>query len=80
MMDSELRACLPNLFILGAAKAGTTTLFEQLRQLPYVYFPFSKEPLFFSQDALFEKGMSWYADTFYKEAKGFSVRGDASPH
>jgi hypothetical protein len=80
MIDQELRECLPNLFILGAAKAGTTTLFEQLRQLPDVYFPFSKEPLFFSQDRLYEKGLSWYADTFYKEAKGFSVRGDASPH
>jgi hypothetical protein len=80
MIDQELRECLPNVFILGAAKAGTTTLFEQLRQLPEVYFPFSKEPLFFSQDPLFEKGLSWYANTFYKEAKGFPVRGDASPH
>jgi hypothetical protein len=80
MIDQELRECLPNLFILGAAKAGTTTLFEQLRQLPEVYFPFSKEPLFFSQDGLYQKGLSWYADTFYKEAKGFPVRGDASPH
>jgi hypothetical protein len=80
MIDQELRECLPNVFILGAAKAGTTTLFEQLRQLPEVYFPFSKESLFFSQDPLFEKGLSWYANTFYKEAKGFPVRGDASPH
>ena len=80
MIDQEMRECLPNLFILGAAKAGTTTLFEQLRQLPDVYFPFSKEPLFFSQDRLYEKGLSWYANTFYKEAKGYPVRGDASPH
>lgn len=80
MINQELRECLPNLFILGAAKAGTTTLFEQLRQLPEVYFPFSKEPLFFSQDGLYDNGLSWYANTFYKEAKGFPVRGDASPH
>jgi hypothetical protein len=80
MIDQELRECLPNVFILGAAKAGTTTLFEQLRQLPAVYFPFSKEPLFFSQDGMYDNGLSWYADTFYKEAKGYAARGDASPH
>lgn len=71
---------LPNFFILGAAKAGTTSLHDLLKQLPEVYFPFSKEPLFFSRDSLYEKGVEWYVQTFYKNASVFPLRGDATPH
>jgi hypothetical protein len=71
---------LPNLFILGAAKAGTTSLYEILAQHPQVQFPFLKETLFFSSDAYYQKGLQWYAKTFFDEKTPRPVRGDATPH
>ncbi len=37
-----------NLFIVGAAKSGTTSLYNYLNQHPEVYFPKVKEPNFYS--------------------------------
>lgn len=39
---------LPNFFIVGAAKAGTTSLYEYLREAPGVYMSPVKEPGYFS--------------------------------
>ena len=39
---------LPNFFILGAEKSGTTSLFYYLSQHPDIFFPAIKEPGFFS--------------------------------
>src|SRR5918999_891653 len=41
---------LPNFFIVGAAKSGTTALYRYLRQHPDVYLPDVKEPRFFAYD------------------------------
>ena len=35
---------LPNFFIVGAGKAGTTSLYEYLRQHPQIYMSPVKEP------------------------------------
>jgi hypothetical protein len=40
----------PNLFIVGAPKCGTTSLFEYLRGNPAVFLPSRKEPHFFGSD------------------------------
>ena len=40
----------PNLFIVGAPKAGTTSLYEYLRGHPDVYMSVVKEPAYFSPD------------------------------
>lgn len=40
----------PNLFIVGAAKAGTTSLYHYLSQHPEVYMCPIKEPNYFSKD------------------------------
>src|SRR5205085_9680235 len=39
----------PNFFIVGAARAGTTSLWHWLRQHPDVYLPRDKEPHFFCE-------------------------------
>jgi len=39
----------PNFFIVGAAKAGTTSLYRYLEQHPQVYMPSLKEPNYFSR-------------------------------
>lgn len=41
---------MPNFFIIGAQKAGTTSLYHYLDQHPEVYMSPVKEPLFFSHD------------------------------
>lgn len=71
---------LPNTFILGAAKAGTSTLAALLRQHPEVFFSFDKEPMFFSHDAYFERGIQWYTQTYFKDSLNFPIRVEASPH
>ncbi len=39
---------LPNFFIIGAAKSGTTTLYNSIKQHPKIYLSPLKEPHFFS--------------------------------
>jgi len=38
----------PNFFIVGAPKAGTTSLYEYLKNIPGIYMPTIKEPNYFS--------------------------------
>ena len=45
----------PNFFIVGAAKCGTTSMYEYLRQHPDVYMPEFKEPVFFGRDLGIER-------------------------
>ncbi len=46
----ELRARLPDFFIVGHAKSGTTALYEMLRTHPQIFMPASKEPWFFAEE------------------------------
>jgi hypothetical protein len=41
---------LPDFFIVGHAKSGTTALYEMLRQHPEIYMPDLKEPQFFAAE------------------------------
>jgi len=47
------RVELPNLFIVGAPRAGTTSIYEYLRQHPDVYMCPIKEPHYFARKDLF---------------------------
>ncbi|MEW5940820.1 MAG: sulfotransferase domain-containing protein [Chloroflexota bacterium] len=72
---------LPNLFVVGAAKSGTTGLYATLNTHPQVFFPqFKKELRFFSDDANYNKGLDWLAETYFKGAESYPVRGDGTPH
>jgi len=44
-----MREVWPNFFLVGAAKAGTTSIYAYLSQHPDVFFPKVKEPHFFTQ-------------------------------
>jgi hypothetical protein len=44
------RGRMPDFFIVGHAKSGTTALFEMLRQHPQIYMPDNKEPWFFADE------------------------------
>ncbi len=71
---------LPNFLIIGAAKAGTTTLYAELSNHPEIYMPSNKEPMFFSSDEKYSKGLGWYSDNFFKNSETKAMRGEATPH
>lgn len=81
---------LPDFLIIGAAKAGTTTLHNYLCRHPQFYQPKKdntpyvpqkpysyKEPNFFGCDENYAKGIGYYASLF-TEAKTGQVCGEAS--
>jgi hypothetical protein len=41
---------LPDFFIVGHGKSGTTAMYEMLRRHPQIYMPEGKEPWFFAQE------------------------------
>ncbi len=41
---------IPDFYIVGAFKCGTTALYDYLRPHPQIFMPFHKEPLFFGDD------------------------------
>jgi hypothetical protein len=49
-LASASKTRLPDFFIVGHAKSGTTALYEMLRRHPQVFLPDSKEPWFFATD------------------------------
>lgn len=59
---------LPNFMCLGAAKSGTTTLFDVLRQHPDVYIPAFKEPHFFDIPENYNNGIEWYEKNYFRKA------------
>ena len=54
----------PNFFVIGAAKAGTTSLCELLGAHPDVFMCDPKEPGFFSLPKKYRLGYDWYAALF----------------
>jgi hypothetical protein len=46
--------------IIGAQKAGTTSLFEYMRHHPEVHLPPEKEVAFFAADDVYHRGFEWY--------------------
>lgn len=68
---------LPNLFLLGAPKAATTSLAAALAGHPDISVPVMKEPDFFSWDEEYRKGLDYFLRTHYRELDT-QVRLDAS--
>ncbi|MCU1429173.1 MAG: (Heparan sulfate)-glucosamine 3-sulfotransferase 1 [Actinomycetia bacterium] len=76
---ATLRA-LPDFAIIGAAKAGTTSLFEYLSEHPMVVPADLKEVHFF--DLQYDRGVGWYRSHFPLRAqlRGGRVTGEGSPY
>jgi len=68
---------LPDFYIIGAMKAGSTTLDACLRAHPGVFLSANKEPQFFSRDHVYANGIEWYAKLF-EEADEHQLIGEGS--
>lgn len=65
----------PTAFLIGAQKAGTTTLAHLLDQHPHICLSNPKEPRYFN--AHFDRGVEWYRSCF--QPRGDEILLDASP-
>jgi hypothetical protein len=73
---AEHRGCLPNLLVLGAVNAGTTSLYHYLRFHPEIHMSTPKELRFFADDWNWGRGVDWYASHF---DPSYAVNGEVSP-
>lgn len=55
-----------NLFIIGAQKCGTSTLYDNLIKYDSIHGGKIKEKNYFSHESLFQKGTVWYHNLFPK--------------
>ena len=62
---------LPDFIIIGAAKSGTTSLYDYLIQHPYIYSALWKEIYFF--DRYYGRGISWYKANFPSKIYKFFI-------
>ena len=69
----------PDCIIVGAAKAGTTTLHSVLAGHPQVAPSRVKETRFYSDDEKFARGAEWYASEYFRHAAPDAVRMEARP-
>ncbi len=80
-LNAKNRA-LPNFLIIGAQKAGTTSLYAYLCKHPHISSAFKKEVHYF--DLNYSKGTNWYRSffpltkTLHKYKPSF-ITGEASP-
>jgi Sulfotransferase domain len=70
---------LPSFLVIGAAKAGTTSIYHYLRAHPQVFMPERKELNFFVAEDGWSKGTSWY-ERHFEAAGGAVAVGEASPN
>lgn len=77
-MFTTTKLRVPDFLIIGAMKAGTTTIFEDLQTQPRIFFPVHKEPHSLCFDrVLNDEGLARYAQLFRK-ARADQLCGDAS--
>jgi hypothetical protein len=81
---------MPNFFVIGAMKAGTTSLYRYLRQHPAIFMSPVKEPAFFSRETIAE----WREDagahpvagdldryqSLFAGGEDAAARGEATPY
>ena len=69
---------LPDFLVIGALKAGTTSLFEYLRGHPQLFLPDAKELGFFVAEHTWSHGLDWYRAQFATAPTGV-LCGEVSP-
>ena len=80
---NSFQRALPDFIIIGAAKGGTTSLFNYLVQHPQIVGPYRKEVHYF--DHHYHKGLDWYKHHFptiskLRKTHSKAITGEASPY
>src|SRR5919109_2411298 len=84
MLTEPPKEIWPNFFIVGAQRAGTTSLYHYLKEIPGVYMSQVKEPSYFAPNYIrrdpgrFLKDKEEYLRLF-ENAGGYTAVGEASP-
>jgi hypothetical protein len=65
----------PSLFVLGAAKCGTTALHHYLGQHPDIFMSDPKEPFYF--EAEYDRGTAFYFNRYFSKWAGERIVGEA---
>ncbi len=65
--------------VIGAQKAGTTSVFVHLRVHPQIFMPADKELPFFSRDEVFERGLAPYLAEHFAGAPDDALWGTSTP-
>lgn len=68
---------LPTFIVIGAMKAGTSSLAHYLAHHPQVFMTSPKEPSFFDPDHNWGRGLEWYAKLFERAGSARAL-GEAS--
>lgn len=68
---------LPNFIVIGAMRAGTTTLYHHLSNHPDIGMSRMKETDFFVSKMNYSLGLDWYRSQF---DPGFACHGEVSPN
>ena len=71
------KGCLPSFLIIGAGKAGTSSLYYYLQDHPHVQKARQKQVQFF--DHQWSRGLPWYLSHFPRRMPEGHVTGEASP-
>ena len=69
---------LPNFLVIGAMKAGTTSLYHYLRGHPRIFMPPVKELDYFAREPGSGHGIDWYRRQFAPAPAGSIAIGEAS--
>lgn len=69
----------PNLFVIGAPKAGTTLIHHALGLVEGIAMSAVKEPGYFLSDRDYGRGLDYYLDAYFSRARGHAVRGESTP-
>ena len=76
-IQSITQAPLPTFIVIGAMRAGTTSLHYNLARHPDILMSKRKETNFFSDDAYWQEGSAWYGKQFRKTTS--RCIGESSP-
>jgi hypothetical protein len=71
---------LLDFIIIGAQKAGTTSLFKYMLSHPQLYLPPEKESPYFDDDEKIARGWDWYVREYFGDAPADRLWGTATPN
>lgn len=76
-MPTSPKGILPDFIVIGAMRAGTTSLYKYLNAHPAIGMSEQKETDFFIEELNWDRGLDWYSGQF---KPGFEVYGEVSPN